>query len=421
MAAGRLDLPAIAVTGGPMYPGFACDQELDLIDVFEGWQKGGEVLEVLENLACPGAGSCAGLFTANTMACLTETLGLSLPGCATAHAADAKKMRIAKKSGLKIVELIERGITARKIVTRRSIENAIRMDMAIGGSTNTALHIPAVASEFEIDIDLEDFDRLSRETPHLVNLRPGGPHHILDLERAGGIPAVMKRLQSKLHRDVLTVTGRTLGEEIAAFTPANPETFAKVVRTLESPVHPEGGIAILKGSLAPEGSVVKQTAVSQEMRKHTGKAKVYDSEEEALAGIVGGEVVAGNVVVIRYEGPKGGPGMRETLSPTSAIQGIGLGNSVALITDGRFSGGTRGPCIGHVCPEAAVGGPIALVEDGDEIRIDIDARRIDLLVDAGTIEGRRAAWRPPEPKVAKGMLARYSRSVTSASRGGVLR
>ena len=421
MAAGRLDLPAIAVTGGPMYPGFACDQELDLIDVFEGWQKGGEVLEVLENLACPGAGSCAGLFTANTMACLTETLGLSLPGCATAHAADAKKMRIAKKSGLKIVELIERGITARKIVTRKSIENAIRMDMAIGGSTNTALHIPAVASEFEIDIDLEDFDRLSRETPHLVNLRPGGPHHILDLERAGGIPAVMKRLQSKLHRDVLTVTGRTLGEEIMAFTPANPETFAKVVRTLESPVHPEGGIAILKGSLAPEGSVVKQTAVSEEMRRHTGKAKVYDSEEEALAGIVGGEVVAGNVVVIRYEGPKGGPGMRETLSPTSAIQGIGLGNSVALITDGRFSGGTRGPCIGHVCPEAAVGGPIALVEDGDEIRIDIDARRIDLLVDAGTIERRRAAWRPPEPKVAKGMLARYSRSVTSASRGGVLR
>ncbi len=421
MAAGRLDLPAIAVTGGPMYPGFACDKELDLIDVFEGWQKGGEVLEVLENHACPGAGSCAGLFTANTMACLTETLGLSLPGSATAHAADAKKMRIAKRSGLKIVELIERGITARKIVTPESIENAIRMDMAIGGSTNTALHIPAVASEFDIDLDLDEFDRLSRDTPHLVNLRPGGPYHILDLERAGGIPAVMKRLQSKLNLDVLTVTGRTLGEEIAAFKPANPETFAKVVATLDAPVHPEGGIAILKGSLAPEGSVVKQTAVSKEMRKHTGKAKVYNSEEEALAGIVGGEVVAGNVVIIRYEGPKGGPGMRETLSPTSAIQGIGLGNSVALITDGRFSGGTRGPCIGHVCPEAAVGGPIALVEDGDEIRIDIDARRIDLLVDASEIERRKAAWKPPEPKVAKGMLARYSRSVTSASQGGVLR
>ena len=421
MAAGRLDLPAIAVTGGPMYPGFACDKELDLIDVFEGWQKGGEVLEVLESLACPGAGSCAGLFTANTMACLTETLGMSLPGCATAHAADAKKMRIAKRSGVKIVELIEKGITARQIVTRKSIENAIRMDMAIGGSTNTALHIPAVASEFDIDLDLADFDRLSRETPHLVNLRPGGPHHILDLERAGGIPGVMKRLASKLHLDVLTVTGRTLGEEIAKFRPANPETFAKVVKSLDDPVHPEGGIAILMGSLAPEGSVVKQTAVTGSMRRHTGPAKVYNSEEEALAGIVGGKVVAGDVVVIRYEGPKGGPGMRETLSPTSAIQGAGLGDTVALVTDGRFSGGTRGPCIGHICPEAAVGGPIALVEDGDEISIDIEGRRIDLLLDPVTLERRKTAWKPPEPKVAKGMLARYSRSVTSASRGGVLR
>ena len=421
MAAGRLDLPAIAVTGGPMYPGFACDKELDLIDVFEGWQKGGEVLEVLESHACPGAGSCAGLFTANTMACITETLGMSLPGCATAHAADAKKMRIAKRSGIKIVELIEKGITARDIVTSKSIENAIRMDMAIGGSTNTTLHIPAVASEFEIDLDLAQFDRLSRETPHLVNLRPGGPHHILDLERAGGIPAVMKRLESKLHLDVLTVTGRTLGEEIGKFRPANPETFAKVIRTLDDPVHPEGGIAILMGSLAPEGSVVKQTAVTGSMRRHTGPAKVYNSEEEALAGIVGGEVVAGDVVVIRYEGPKGGPGMRETLSPTSAIQGAGLGDSVALVTDGRFSGGTRGPCIGHICPKAAVGGPIALVEDGDEISIDIEGRRIDLLLDPETFERRRSNWKPPAPKVTKGMLARYSRSVTSASRGGVLR
>ncbi|MGB3943570.1 MAG: dihydroxy-acid dehydratase, partial [Methanothrix sp.] len=421
MAAGRLDLPAIAVTGGPMYPGFACDKELDLIDVFEGWQKGGEVLEILESSACPGAGSCAGLFTANTMACITETLGMSLPGCATAHAADAKKMRIAKRSGIKIVELIEKGITARDIVTSKSIENAIRMDMAIGGSTNTTLHIPAVASEFEIDLDLAQFDRLSRETPHLVNLRPGGPHHILDLERAGGIPAVMKRLESKLHLDVLTVTGRTLGEEIGKFRPANPETFAKVIRTLDDPVHPEGGIAILMGSLAPEGSVVKQTAVTGSMRRHTGPAKVYNSEEEALAGIVGGEVVAGDVVVIRYEGPKGGPGMRETLSPTSAIQGAGLGDSVALVTDGRFSGGTRGPCIGHICPEAAVGGPIALVEDGDEISIDIEGRRIDLLLDPETFERRRSNWKPPAPKVTKGMLARYSRSVTSASRGGVLR
>ena len=421
MAAGRLDLPAIAVTGGPMLPGFACDQEIDLIDVFEGWQKGGETLEALENLACPGAGSCAGLFTANTMACVTETLGMSLPGCATAHAVDAKKIRIAKKSGMKIVELIEKNITARQIVTPKSIENAIRMDMAIGGSTNTALHIPAVASEFGIDLELDKFDELSRDTPHLVNLRPGGPYHIIDLDRAGGIPAVMKRLGSKLNLDVLTVTGRTLGEEIADFKPANPETYDKVVTTLANPVHPEGGIAILKGTLAPEGSVIKQIAVSEGMRKHKGPAKVYNSEEESLAGIVGGEVKAGNVVVIRYEGPKGGPGMRETLSPTSAIVGAGLGDSVALITDGRFSGGTRGPCIGHICPEAAVGGPIALIEDGDEISIDIDARKIDLLVDPKVLEKRRAAWVPPEPKIKTGMLARYSKSVTSASKGGVLR
>jgi len=421
MAAGRLDLPAIAVTGGPMLPGFACDQEIDLIDVFEGWQKGGETLEALENLACPGAGSCAGLFTANTMACVTETLGMSLPGCATAHAVDAKKIRVAKKSGMKIVELIEKNITARQIVTPKSIENAIRMDMAIGGSTNTALHIPAIASEFGIDLELDKFDELSRDTPHLVNLRPGGPYHIIDLDRAGGIPAVMKRLGSKLNLDVLTVTGRTLGEEIADFKPANPETYDKVVTTLANPVHPEGGIAILKGTLAPEGSVIKQIAVSEGMRKHKGPAKVYNSEEESLAGIVGGEVKAGNVVVIRYEGPKGGPGMRETLSPTSAIVGAGLGDSVALITDGRFSGGTRGPCIGHICPEAAVGGPIALIEDGDEISIDIDARKIDLLVDPKVLEKRRAAWVPPEPKIKTGMLARYSKSVTSASKGGVLR
>ncbi len=421
MAAGRLDLPAIAVTGGPMLPGFACDQEIDLIDVFEGWQKGGETLEALENLACPGAGSCAGLFTANTMACVTETLGMSLPGCATAHAVDAKKIRIAKKSGMKIVELIEKNITARQIVTPKSIENAIRMDMAIGGSTNTALHIPAVASEFRIDLELDKFDELSRDTPHLVNLRPGGPYHIIDLDRAGGIPAVMKRLESKLNLDVLTVTGRTLGEEIADFKPANPETYDKVVTTLDNPVHPEGGIAILKGTLAPEGSVIKQIAVSEGMRKHKGPAKVYNSEEESLAGIIGGEVKAGNVVVIRYEGPKGGPGMRETLSPTSAIVGAGLGDSVALITDGRFSGGTRGPCIGHICPEAAVGGPIALIEDGDEISIDINARKIDLLVDPKVLEKRQAAWKPPEPKIKTGMLARYSKSVTSASKGGVLR
>jgi dihydroxy-acid dehydratase len=421
MAAGRLNLPTIVITGGPMMPGFACDKDVDFINVSESWISGGEPLAVLEEMACPGAGSCAGLFTANTMACLTEALGLSLPGCATIHAVDARKIRLAKRSGAKVIELIERGIKARDIVTDKSIENAIRVDMAIGGSTNTVLHMPAIASEFGLDLDLAKLDRLSRETPHLVNLRPGGPYHMIDLERAGGIPAIMSRLSSRLNLDTLTVTGRMLGEEIASFKPVNPKTNAEVISTLENPVHPEGGIAILYGSLAPEGSVVKQTAVSASMMRHTGPAVVFDSEEDSMQGIVGGKVKAGDVVVIRYEGPKGGPGMRETLAPTSAIAGAGLSESVALITDGRFSGGTRGPCIGHVSPEAAVGGPIALVKDGDKIRIDIPSRKVEILVSLDELEKRRSSWTPPEPKFTSGVLARYRRSVTSASKGGVLR
>jgi dihydroxy-acid dehydratase len=421
MAAGRLDLPTIVLTGGPMLPGYACDKELDLIDVFEGWQAGGDTLAVLEEMACPGAGSCAGLFTANTMACLTEALGLSLPGCATAHAVDALKTRLAKRSGMKIMELVEKGITARQIVTSASIDNAIRVDMAIGGSTNTVLHIPAIAAEFGLDLSLERFDQLSKETPHLVNLRPGGPYHILDLDRAGGIQAVLCRLRSLLNLDVLTVTGKTLAEDLDAFKPVNPIANAKVIATLEAPVHPEGGIAILHGSLAPEGSVVKQTAVSKAMLRHSGPAVVYNSEEESMAGIVGGGVKSGDIVIIRYEGPKGGPGMRETLAPTSAIAGAGLSESVALITDGRFSGGTRGPCIGHVSPEAAVGGPIALVRPGDMISIDIPGRKLDLLVNAEEMERRRREWRPPEVKITTGVLARYRNQVTSASKGSVLR
>ena len=421
MAAGRLNLPTIVLTGGPMLPGYACDKELDLINVFEGWQAGGDTLAVLEEMACPGAGSCAGLFTANTMACLTEALGLSLPGCATAHAVDALKTRLAKRSGMKIMELVQKGITARQIVTSASIDNAIRVDMAIGGSTNTVLHIPAIAAEFGLDLDLERFDQLSRETPHLVNLRPGGPYHILDLDRAGGIQAVLCRLRSLLNLDVLTVTGKTLAEDLDAFNPVNPIANAKVIATLEAPVHPEGGIAILRGSLAPEGSVVKQTAVSKAMLRHSGPAVVYNSEEESMAGIVGGGVKPGDVVIIRYEGPKGGPGMRETLAPTSAIAGAGMSESVALITDGRFSGGTRGPCIGHVSPEAAVGGPIALVRTGDMISIDIPGRKLDLLVDGEEMERRRREWREPEAKITKGVLARYRSQVTSASKGSVLR
>ncbi len=421
MAAGRLDLPTIVVTGGPMMPGFACDKELDLINVFEGWQGDPETLLALEDCACPGAGSCSGLFTANTMACLTEAMGLSLPGCGTAHAVDARKVRLAKLSGMKIMELVEKGITARQIVTPASLDNAIRVDMAIGGSTNTVLHIPAIAAEFGLDLDLSRFDRLSRETPHLVNLRPGGPHHILDLDRAGGVQAVMSRLKDKLSLNALTVTGKSLGENLASFTPVNPKANECVIAFPDNPVHEQGGIAILYGSLAPEGAVVKQTAVSSAMLRHTGPAVIYNSEEESMTGIVGGGVKAGDVVIIRYEGPKGGPGMRETLSPTSAIAGAGLSESVALITDGRFSGGTRGPCIGHVSPEAAAGGPIALVRTGDMIRIDIPARKVDLLVDPAELAARAKSWKPPEASVRGGILDRYRRSVTSASRGAVLR
>ncbi|VVB70637.1 Dihydroxy-acid dehydratase [uncultured archaeon] len=421
MAAGRLDLPTIVITGGPMMPGYACDKDLDLINIFESWQAGGETLAALEEMACPGAGSCAGLFTANTMACLTEAMGMSLPGCATTHAVDARKIRYAKQTGMKIMELVERGITSRQIVTPSALDNAIRVDMAIGGSTNTVLHIPAIASEFGLDMNLDRFDILSRETPHLVNLRPGGPYHILDLDRAGGIPAIMTRLRSRLSLGALTVTGRTIGENLDAFKPFNPKANATIIATLDSPVHREGGIAILHGSLAPDGAVVKQTAVSASMLRHSGPAVVYDCEEDSMEGITGGEVKPGDVVIIRYEGPRGGPGMRETLAPTSAIAGAGLSESVALITDGRFSGGTRGPCIGHVSPEAAVGGPIALVKRGDMISIDIPARKIDLLVDAPELEARRKAWKEPEPKIKTGVLARYRRSVTSASIGSVLR
>jgi dihydroxy-acid dehydratase len=312
-------------------------------------------------------------------------------------------------------------LTARKIVGAKSMENAVRVDMAIGGSTNTVLHLPAIAAEFGIDLELDVFDKISQETPHLVNLRPGGPYHLIDLERAGGIPAVMNRLKSKLNLGAMTATGRALGEEIAGFCPINPKAYDEVVATLDSPVHAEGGIAILHGSLAPEGSVVKQIAVSKSMLVHKGPAVVYNSEEESMVGIVNGEVKAGDVVVIRYEGPKGGPGMREMLAPTSAIAGVGLSESVALVTDGRFSGGTRGPCIGHVSPEAAVGGPIGLVENGDIIQVDILSRRVDLLVDEKVLARRREAWTPSELEVKSGVLDRYRKSVTSASKGGVLR
>lgn len=426
MAAGRIDIPTIVVTGGPMMPGIVGDEPRDVISLFEavGARQNNKIsdreLKILEDCSCCGAGSCAGLFTANTMACVTEALGLSLPGCGTAHAVDAKKIRIAKQSGMKILELVEKGITARSIVTQESLNNAIRIDMAIGGSTNTALHLPAIALEYGLTLPILRFDQISKETPHLINLRPGGNRYLIDFERAGGVPAIQERLQSKLYLDTLTVTGKNLDENLKEYVIVNPRANKEIIASLDSPVHAEGGIAVLKGSLAPDGSVIKQTAVSQKMLKHSGPARVFESEEQAMAAIMAKKIKSGDCLVIRYEGPKGGPGMREMLSPTAAIAGMGLIDSVALITDGRFSGGTRGPCIGHVSPEAAVGGPIAHVREGDTIEIDIPGRMLNLKISTEEFEKRQRSWKPPAPKVIKGYLARYQKMVGSADKGAVI-
>ncbi|MDD5614837.1 MAG: dihydroxy-acid dehydratase [Candidatus Methanoperedens sp.] len=427
MAAARLDIPTIVVTGGPMMPSIVGDEPRDLISVFEavGARRNNKITEQelknLEDCSCCGAGSCAGLFTANTMACVTEALGMSLPGCGTAHAVDARKTRIAKRSGMKILELVKKGITPGRIVTQISLENAIRVDMAIGGSTNTALHLPAIAEEFGLDLPLSRFDELSIETPHLINLRPGGNRFLIDFERAGGVPAIQQRLKEALDMDTLTVTGKSLGENLKEYLIINPRANKEIIATIDSPVHPEGGIAVLRGSLAPQGSVIKQTAVSQKMQRFSGKARVFDSEELSMKAIMDNKIKAGDCIIIRYEGPKGGPGMREMLSPTAAIAGMGLIDSVALVTDGRFSGGTRGPCIGHVSPEAAEGGPIALVQDGDIIEIDIPARLLNLKVSKEEIGKRRKAWKAPAPKAVKGYLARYQRLVSSADRGAIFK
>jgi len=425
MAAGRLDIPTIVVTGGPMMPGIVGDEPRDVISVFEavGARRNNKITEQelknLEDCSCCGAGSCAGLFTANTMACVTEALGMSLPGCGTAHAVDAKKTRIAKRSGMKILELVKNGITPGKIVTQGSLDNAIRVDMAIGGSTNTALHLPAIAAEFGLDLPLSRFDELSIETPHLINLRPGGNRYLIDFERAGGVPAIQHRLKEVLDMDTLTVTGKSLEGNLKEYMIINPRANKEIIATIDSPVHAEGGIAVLRGSLAPQGSVIKQTAVSQNMQRFSGKAKVFDSEELSMKAIMDNKIKAGDCIIIRYEGPKGGPGMREMLSPTAAIAGMGLMESVALVTDGRFSGGTRGPCIGHVSPEAAEGGPIALVQDGDIIEIDIPARLLNLKISKEEIEKRRKNWKAPAPKATKGYLARYLKQVSSADKGAI--
>jgi len=424
MAAARLDIPSIVVTGGPMLPGEFKGKSVDLIDVYEavGAVSSGKMSEEdiyeLERCACPGPGSCAGLFTANTMACITEAIGMSLPYCATTHAVASKKIRLARQSGEKILELIEKNITPSKIMTQKAFENAIAVDMALGGSSNTTLHVPAIAYELVdsgIVVDLDLFDDLSKKIPHITSISPSGVHSMLDLDKAGGIPGVLKVLESKLNMNVLTCTGKSLKENIADSYVLD-ET---VIRPLEDPIHIQGGIAVLKGNLAPKGSIIKQGAVDQDMMKHEGPAKVYNSEEECVKAIFRGEVIEGDVVVIRYEGPKGGPGMREMLNPTSAISGMEI-KSVALITDGRFSGGTRGPCIGHISPEAMAGGPIAAVNNGDIIKIDISKRILELKLSEEEIENRIKNAIKPERKV-KGSLARYMKLVTSADEGAVLR
>jgi dihydroxy-acid dehydratase len=422
MAAARLDIPCIVVTAGPMLAGRGQEgRRFSFVtDTFEAMAryKAGVIdaqeLQVCEDQACPTAGSCQGLFTANTMAILTETLGMSLVRCGTALAVSSLKRRIAFASGERIVQLVRDGITPRQILTRAAFENAIRVDLALGGSSNTVLHLLSIAREAGVELPLDVFDELSRTTPQLASMNPGGKHFMEDLDAAGGVPAVLWQLRDRI-LDNPTLTGATVKEIVASVARVDEE----VVHPVTDPVRAEGGIAILKGNLAPDGAVVKQSGVSEKMMTFTGRARCFDSEEEAMAALMGGQIVAGDVVVIRYEGPKGGPGMREMLAPTATLMGLGLGDSVALITDGRFSGGTRGPCIGHISPEAAEGGPIALVEEGDTILLDIPSRRLELLVDEATLEARRGRWQRPEPKIRSGWLARYAAVVTSANTGAV--
>ncbi len=425
MAAGRINLPSIFISGGPMLAGNFRGQRADLNSLFEGVGavSAGKMSEAdlkeLEDTACPGCGSCAGMFTANTMNCMTEVLGMGLPGNGTIPAVDARRIRLAKIAGMKVMDLIQADLRPREIMTEKAFANAYTVDMAIGGSTNTALHLPAIAHEVGIDLKLDWVNQVSKKTPHLAYLRPGGIHHIQDLDEAGGIPAVMTVLNTKglIYTDQKTVTGKTIGENIAGVSVKRPD----VIKSIDQPYHQEGGLAILWGSLAPDGSVVKQAAVAPEMMKHKGPARVFDSEELAIKAILGGKIVSGDIVVIRYEGPKGGPGMREMLGPTSAIAGMGLDKEVALLTDGRFSGASRGASIGHISPEAMDGGPIALVKEGDLIQIDIPEKKVDLLVSPEELAKRKAEWKQPEPRVKTGYLGRYSRLVTSANTGAVLK
>jgi len=420
MAAVRTNIPTVVVTGGPMLSGNMGGKDLSLIDVFEGVGKvaagnmSSGALKDLECCAMPGCGSCQGLYTANTMACMTETMGMSLPGCAAIPAVDSAKLRIARESGEAAVSAVTKNITPRNIVTKKSLENAIRIDMALGGSTNTVLHLMAIATEAEIPLTLADFNRIAEEIPHICYMQPSGPHSMQTLYRAGGIPAVMKRLEKYLD-NVQTVSGKTI-HQIAHEAMIKNED---VIKSPDAPVSPAGGLKILFGSLAPDGAVVKCAAVPKEMWKHTGPARVFDGEEPAMAAILSRQVKEGDVVIVRNEGPRGAPGMPEMLSATSALMGVGY-KKVVLITDGRFSGGTRGPCIGHVAPEAAVGGPIAFVRDGDSIAVDLFTKKIDLLVDAKILADRKASWKPVK-KPLTGVLARYAKTVEQANLGAVQR
>ena len=410
MAAARLDVPAVAVTGGPMESGVLDGQKVGVNNVFEAVGKlfAGKMTAAesaaLENVACPGCGSCNGMFTANTMACMTEALGMSLPYCATALANGAWKQRIAKESGVKIMELVKRNILPSQIMTQKAFDNATAVDMALGGSTNTVLHLSAIANEAGAKLNLSTYDEIGRKVPHLCSMVPSGVYDMEDLGNAGGLPALMAELKPFIHFDALTVTGKTVGENVANAKVINPE----VIRPLSNPVHREGGIAILRGNLAPGGAVVKAAAVSPKVMKISGPAKVYDSERQAEEAMKRHEVVAGDVVVIRYEGPRGGPGMPEMLIPTATIAGMGLSESVALITDGRFSGATRGPCVGHVAPEAFDGGPIAALKNGDKITIDIPNRVLRVELSDKELKARLAAWKPRKPKISKGYLSRYT-------------
>ncbi|HHW13769.1 MAG TPA: dihydroxy-acid dehydratase [Firmicutes bacterium] len=424
MAAARLNLPAVLVSGGPMLAGRHRGEPADLNTVFEavGRVAAGrmtqEELAELEGEACPGVGSCSGMFTANSMNCLAEVLGLALPGNGTIPAVHAARRRLAKEAGRAVMAALAADRRPRDFLTPAAFRNALTVDMALGCSTNTVLHLMAVAREAGVTIDLAELNELAARTPNICHLRPAGPHHLEDLDAAGGIRAVLAELAGAglVDTAALTVTGQTLGEVLAGAEVKDRE----VIRPVSSPFSAQGGLAVLFGNLAPEGAVVKQAAVAPEMMVHEGPARVFDGEEPAVEAILGGRIAPGDVVVIRYEGPRGGPGMREMLSPTSALVGMGLDSSVALLTDGRFSGATRGAALGHVSPEAAAGGPIALVREGDRIRIDIPARRLTLLVDEGELSRRREAWQAPEPRVKDGYLARYARLVSSASRGAVV-